>query len=722
MELSKKIITLSLFAFLASAPYCQGISYNNPSEIITVGRNLEILENKNNRYDSVSILNAKEFHPGNSDVPLFPVPDINAWVRFSVTNNSPLSDLYLFIEHFNISKFTLYKAVSGKLIPVYIDGNALKHSSSDSLPAYVSGLSVKPGNNAIFYMHIESAHPVVLQAYIGSYQKIQELVEKQIFTVSTYFGILAAIFLYNLFLFFATRDRSYLLYILYIFFLGFAQFSLAGYTFKYLWLSYPSLNYYAVPVTSCLAGIFGIVFSLQFLRTKFYLPVIHKLLIGTAFVFALGIILSIIHKNNISYFILVFNPALVGLLTIISAFIVTAKGYRPALYYAVSWVFFLTGLIIFSLRNVNILPTNSFTIYILYIGSAIEAVLLSFALAAKINILKKEKEQSQAEALKISQENEQLVKEQNIMLERKVTQRTAELQNANTQVNGALNDLKDTQTQLVEAEKMASLGQLTAGIAHEINNPINFVKSNINPLRLDVKDLFDVLNEYGTLHKIDSEISIKQKLTQIESLKQDVDVDFIQNEIHNLILGIEDGAERTAEIVRGLRTFSRIDEAALKTVNIHDGILSTLVLLKNSMPYYIKLIKKFDAGDNIECYPGKINQVFMNIITNAIQAIKAKPEKGDEEMIIIKTRDIDNDHIEISIKDTGVGMTEEIKRRIFEPFFTTKEVGEGTGLGMAIVFKILQKHSAKIDIISAPCAGAEFIITLPHQHPISDHF
>jgi signal transduction histidine kinase len=434
-----------------------------------------------------------------------------------------------------------------------------------------------------------------------------------------------------------------------------------------------------------------------------------------------GIIFSLSHNNKLSYDVLDYNTPFVGVVSIIAASIVTAKGYRPALYYAISWVFFLAGLIVFSLRNLDVLPTNSFTTYILFMGSSIEAVLLSIALADKINTLKREKEESQAEALQKSRENEQLVRQQNIMLEQKVVQRTREIQEANDHLSEALNNLKDTQTQLVEAEKMASLGQLTAGIAHEINNPINFVKSNISPLRMDVKDLLEVLHEYNSLHSIQDGAALKQKLEQIETLKEDVDVDFIQKEIHNLILGIEEGAERTAEIVRGLRTFSRIDEASLKIANIHDGIASTLILLKNSIPYKIKLEKEFNAHGNIECYPGKLNQVFMNILTNAIQAIKAKPEKGETETIWIKTRDVDEDHIEISIKDTGVGMTEEVKHRIYEPFFTTKEVGEGTGLGMAIVFKIIQKHAGKIDIVTAPCTGAEFIITLPNKHPVSDH-
>jgi len=400
-------------------------------------------------------------------------------------------------------------------------------------------------------------------------------------------------------------------------------------------------------------------------------------------------------------------------LILIASGYIARKGYRPAYYYFFAWFVFAVGRQVLSLRNLDILPYNNFTSYILYIGSAIEAIMLSLALADRINVYKKEKEQSQLEALNISKENERLVKDQNITLEKKVKERTEEL-------SAALVSLKDAQTQLVDAEKMASLGQLTAGIAHEINNPINFVKSNINPLRLDIKDVFDVFTQYNNLHTVNGDApAYKTQLQQIAQFQKDIDIDFIKAEIFQLIKGIEDGAERTAEIVRGLRTFSRLDESELKTVNIHDGIDSTIVLIRNNIPFDVHLIKNFGAKGDIECYPGKLNQVFMNIITNGLQAINAKAVKTENESVTITTRDIADDRIEIRIADTGIGMTEEVKHRVFEPFFTTKEVGEGTGLGMAIVFKIIDKHHGKIDIISSPGNGAEFILTLPYAQPIT---
>jgi signal transduction histidine kinase len=714
----KKIFFILCFYACAAKALGNTILYDDPLSLIKVGSHFEILRN-GDKYDSLSVLHANKFHQSHTGIPVFSLPDVDIWLRFTLENRTAVNSLYFYIDYFNISYLRIYKLSGEKLTRIVTEGNALPHSLNSSLPNYITNLQLPVDSSATYYIHIKSYHPLILSSYIGNYQAISAQSQRQIFTVSVYFGILLAIFLYNLFLFFVTHDRSYFLYIIYIFCLAFAQFTLAGYTFKFLWFPFPSVNYYAVPVTTAIATIFGVLFSLQFLRTKYHTPFFHKLLSITIYLNIISIIASFIHLNKISYAIISANTLAVGVLIITSAIIIILKGYRPAVYYAISWILFLSGLVIFSLRNFNVLPADFFTTYILYLGSALEAVLLSIALADKINTYKKETELSQAKALSVSLENEKLVKEQNVRLEVEVSNRTSELQNANIQLSEALNNLKDTQTQLVDAEKMASLGQLTAGIAHEINNPINFVKSNINPLRLDVKDLMEILNAYDELHTIQDLNEYKQKLSAIEELKTGMDVTYLQKEIDSLILGIEEGAERTAEIVRGLRTFSRIDEAALKTVNIHDGILSTLVLLKNNFPYFINLVKEFNANGNIECFPGKLNQVFMNIITNAIQAIKAKPVKEDEETIVIKTRDIENDQIEISIRDSGIGMTDEIKHHIFEPFFTTKEIGEGTGLGMAIVFKIIQKHAGKINIVSSPNEGAEFIITLPH-HQDSD--
>ncbi|RYF09853.1 MAG: GHKL domain-containing protein, partial [Flavobacteriales bacterium] len=268
--------------------------------------------------------------------------------------------------------------------------------------------------------------------------------------------------------------------------------------------------------------------------------------------------------------------------------------------------------------------------------------------------------------------------------------------------------LKSTQSQLVDAEKMAALGQLTAGIAHEINNPINFVTSNVKPLQLDIDDLRDVIKKY---EGIDLTKDIHPQIAEIEAFKKQIDLGFINNEISSLLSGISEGAKRTAEIIRSLRNFSRVDETDMKAIDLNEGLLSTLVLIRNTLPDNLTVIRDLGNLPKVECMPGKINQVFMNLVSNAVQAIRSKEQQAEEEFLTIKTW-YNNQQVFISIKDTGTGMTEEVKHRIFEPFFTTKDIGEGTGLGLSIVFSIIEKHKGHIEVISEIGKGTEFIIIL----------
>lgn len=265
----------------------------------------------------------------------------------------------------------------------------------------------------------------------------------------------------------------------------------------------------------------------------------------------------------------------------------------------------------------------------------------------------------------------------------------------NAELNHVITELKSTQIQLIQSEKLASLGQLTAGIAHEINNPINFVTSSVGSLKRDFDDVLLVLNTY----KSDPE--------KVEALKKEIDFEFTIEEIQQLILGINEGADRTSEIVKGLRNFSRVDEGEFKIVDIHEGLNSTILLLHPKFGDKIKIEKNYGSLPMINCFPGQINQVFMNIMSNAADAIENEHGK------IIITTSVNINNVVISIKDNGKGMSDETKQKIFDPFFTTKDVGKGTGLGMSIAYGIIEKHNGSIDINSTIGIGTEFIITLP---------
>jgi len=288
-----------------------------------------------------------------------------------------------------------------------------------------------------------------------------------------------------------------------------------------------------------------------------------------------------------------------------------------------------------------------------------------------------------------------------------------ELDNAKGELEQLVTDLRDTQTQLVQSEKMASLGQLTAGIAHELNNPINFVTNSINPLKRDIERIINLLKMYEELQPgITKEI-----LDRIQAYREEIDFDYTVEEINSLLSGMDEGAKRTSNIVRGLKNFSRLDEAEHKKANINDCIESTLILLQHIIKHSaLEISKELAPLPEIECYPGQLNQVLMNILTNAMQAV------GEKGKIHIKTSLITEsclhnakNYVVVSIKDNGPGIPTEIIDKIFNPFFTTKDVGQGTGLGLSISYGIIQKHHGKIEVLSGPGSGAEFIITLPNK-------
>ena len=284
-----------------------------------------------------------------------------------------------------------------------------------------------------------------------------------------------------------------------------------------------------------------------------------------------------------------------------------------------------------------------------------------------------------------------------------------DLASTNEALHATVEDLKAAQEQLIQAEKMASLGQLTAGIAHEINNPINFVSANIQPLK---DDMADILKMIGRYEKVISEKGLEKEFSEIEQFKQESNIDLTMKEVNDLLKGIEDGAMRTSEIVKGLRNFSRLDQNVFRKANLNESLESTLTLLHSSYKNRIEIEKKYGDIPEVDCFPGQINQVFMNILSNAIQAIPA------EGTIFIKTWQVGN-MVKISVKDTGAGMSEEVRKKIFDPFFTTKDVGKGTGLGLSISYGIIQKHNGEIDVFSKPGEGTEFVISIPIKQQLT---
>jgi len=551
-------------------------------------------------------------------------------------------------------------------------------------------------------LRINSKVPIQFEATLSHYFSFIQNYSLRLIIISVYFGIMMALFLYNLILYFSVKDRVYLFYCFYILFITLAQLSLAGYSY---FLLQKNVFLYEVSIIgfTTLSSIFVIPFIQLFLKTDVYVPKYEKYLYFIPLLYVIALIFRILGMVEISYSMTDLNGLVLAICFFTIGIIAAKKGYRSAYFFLLAWSFLLIGLILYVLHNQMVIDLGSYANAPLLAGTAIEALLLSFALADKINILKSEKEAEQLDKLEAVKENERLIKEQNIFLEDMVKSRTEELELT-------LKNLQNTQTQLVNQEKMASLGQLTAGIAHEINNPINFVSSNISPLKRDLKDILELMDVYREKGKLEFS---KESKEEIDEMEEEIEFDYLLEEVEQLLNGMEDGAKRTVEIVRGLKIFSRVDEQDVKEVDLREGLDSTLILLNSTISGRIKLTKNYEDIPMVECLAGKINQVFMNIIGNAIHALLDHPIEGREPELTISTH-LQDEMVIIEIKDNGVGMPIKVKEKIFEPFFTTKAVGQGTGLGLSIVYTIIvENHKGTIKVDSEQGVGTVFYITLP---------
>lgn len=688
-----------LIVILLRSKAAEPIVFRDASVFLNISPYLLIYEDKTGKMD-LDEVRLKNFVAKRNRVPNFGITESVLWIKIGIRNLSLENRLLMNLSLPTLDRIALYSPIDSGRYSVVAAGEQFPfYQRKYKDPDYLFDLYIPSGTEKIFYLKVASKEGIQLPVSLGASDVILYNIKNKDILSGIYYGIMCAMILYNLFIFFSVRDRSYIYYVLYIVCVMFTQATIQGYPSQYLWPDNKFMADYNMFIFPVLVGITGMEFMKVFLRVKSYSVILSRFSFVLSGLYILAFVFACLRYYKFSFHLLEVTAMIVSVYMLTTGAIILKRGFQPAKYFLAAWVVFLMGVCVYILKDFEVLPFNSFTRYTMQIGSGIETVLLSFALAARINIYKKEKEDSQARALELSRLNEQIIRELNVKLEEKVKERTAELEAA--------------REQLINSEKMASLGQLTAGISHEINNPINFVVSNVEPLKRDIQDILFVLEKYNGLNLQED---LKTQLAYISEFQKSIDLDLLVSEIHLLLNGIDEGAHRTAEIVRGLKNFSRMQTLELSNANLHEALDSTLAILNNNISSAnIKIEKKYGDIPMIECYYGKINQVFMNVLNNAVQAVVARKYKHNEGLISICTG-LHGSDVEIRIKDNGIGIPKANQGKLFEPFFTTKEVGAGTGLGLSIVYGIINSHNGSIRVISEENEGAEFIITLPVKH------
>ncbi len=595
-----------------------------------------------------------------------------------------------------------------------IDENGVKTTQQGGYYAPFSNRYLQRGNAilkigtqpAVIYLKVKTHSSFYFPVNLSALPPLMDSTYKRDVFKGVSLGIMLAMLFYNLFVYFLVKDRLYLFYCFYV---------VAGiYTYTHLnglwfftWSDYPFFNRFLGIQLMALGAAF---FSFRFLNSKEITPRLYRVMLG----FVVVIFLLI----PIEYFdIQPFTNNFSQLFTALGAFVLFGagiyayfQGNKSAKYYVIAWVFFLLGSIITLLSFVGWIPFNFLTFNASVIGACVENLLLSFALANRINIYRQESAQAQALAFQRLEENERLVREQNKGLEEKVHERTTELEHS-------LDILKATQTQLIQSEKLASLGELTAGIAHEIQNPLNFV-NNFSDLSVDlVNDLKE------------------------EMEKPTIDKDYIDELFEDLSQNqqkINHHGKRASSIVKGMLGHSRENKGERELTNINDLADEYLRLSYHGLRAKDKSFNadfKTDFQDNlpkIAVIPQDLGRVFMNLINNAFYAVNQRKQLSLSSTLLensassytpsvfLTTQNIDN-QIVIKIIDNGIGMPESVKAKIFQPFFTTKPTGSGTGLGLSLSYDIVTKgHHGTLEVETTEGVGTEFIIRLPRMSTISD--
>lgn len=635
------------------------------------------------------------------------------WVRVSGWQGAP-RNVRVLLDNPTLDSIDAFVLDGARVLERWPSGSAYGREH-DLIPTFEIPLNA--GHELWF--RVRSTKPVLLPFSLTRMDKAEVLRERRDLAVALYTGMVLAILIYNTFLAFSTGQRAYFSYIFVVLTVGLVQWGFNGYD-RLLWGDVPWLAMNGLTLTGACSGLAALVFARHFLEVQRYTPRWNRLIQVLLGVYASAVLAAVLGFPMEAYN-LVNLGALSAPAMLVLSIVSWRRGNPSAPWYFVAWLIFLIAVTMQALRDFGVMPSTQMTATFMPIGTVLEMLLLSFALGNRINQLKRSSDEANAKALAASLENERIVKEQNAQLESRVRQRTEALASANRELSSTLEELKGAQNQLIQNEKLASLGQMTAGIAHELNNPINYVQSNATSLSRDMEELIEIIEAHAAALAALAEGApgAHDMVDRARERARQLDLDFLMEESRQLIQGILEGADRTARIVGGLRVFGRLDGDDLVEASLQDLLEASITVLGNRARSKARIEVDFEEGvPSLWCQSGKLSQVFMNIVVNAVQATESRWTETDDRLVEVQLKAISGSDgeatsLEVRIRDNGTGMDDITRQRLFDPFYTTKDVGKGTGLGLSIVKGILDDHGADIAVESTLEVGTCFILRFP---------
>jgi signal transduction histidine kinase len=613
------------------------------------------------------------------------------WMRFSLVSKKD-KDRFLEINAPLLSKLEIYQ-ITGDSSKLVFNGGFLKpfHERPIYFENWLFNLHMEAGKVSTIYVMGQSIYPFQIPIAVSSENKFVEDNQFHDLFWGIYMGVMVFAFIYNFFIYLSVRERSYLYYLLYVissvgFYLG-----LEGFGFQLLWPNSPGFNP-IFPILVSFSNCVITLFTLRFLRINKEQKVLLYWGWTSIIIFILLAILNIAGIYGLALGLSQLFSLLACIFYITAGIFSLRRGVSTAKYFLIGFSAFFLLVILFILALNNVVPSNFFTTHGIFIGHMAEVVLLSFALAARINVLKTENEKKQKEIIIQLEENQQLQTKVNRELEQKVEERTAELKYS-------LENLKSTQSQLIQSEKMASLGELTAGIAHEIQNPLNFM-NNFSEVNAELLDELRQEMKNGNTSEADS---------IAENIKE--------NE-----LKINRHGKRADAIVKGMLQHSRSNTGVKEAVDVNALAdeylrLSYHGIRAKEKDFNATIKTDFDiAIGKINLIPQDIARMLLNIYNNAFYAVNEKKKTTSavyDPTVSISTKKI-GDKVEIRVKDNGKGIPQKVVDKIFQPFFTTKPAGQGTGLGLSLSYDIVKAHGGAITVNTREGEGSEFVVQLPN--------